>query len=65
MVMDTKMNFVQTDDETTASTLRDLGYTELGKQGSLFCFINDGKATFSEDVSKTVEYTNVTAMVTA
>ena len=63
--MDNKMNIVNTDSEETAETLRSLGYTELGKQGSFFCFINDGKATFSEDVSKTVEYTNTTAMVTA
>ena len=63
--MDNKMNFVNTDSEETAETLRKLGYTEIGKQGSFFCFINDGKATFSEDVSKTVEYTNTTAMVTA
>ena len=63
--MDNKINFVNTDSEETAEILRSLGYTELGKQGSFFCFINDGKATFSEDVSKTVEYTNTTAMVTA
>lgn len=60
-----KMNFINTDSKETADQLRSLGYTEIGKQGSFFCFINDGKATFSEDVSKTVEYTNTTAMVTA
>jgi len=57
--------FVNTTSEETAETLRKLGYTELGKQGSVFCFINDGIATFSEEVNKTVEYTNTTAMVTA
>jgi len=61
--MNNKMNFVQTDDESTADTLRKLGYTEIGKQGSLFCFVNDGKAAFSEEVKNTVEYTNTTAMV--
>ena len=62
--MNENMNFVKTDSEETASILRNLGYTEIGKQGSLFCFINDGKATFSDEVSKTVEYTNKTTMVT-
>ena len=61
--MNDKATFVQTDAEETADTLRNLGYTEIGKQGSFFCFINDGKATFSEKVSNTIEYTNKTAMV--
>lgn len=62
--MNNKMNFVKTDSEETANILRNLNYTEIGKEGSFFCFINNGKATFSEEVSKTVEYTNKTAMVT-
>ena len=61
--MNDKATFVQTDAEETANTLRNLGYTEIGKQGSFFCFLNDGKATFSEEVSDTIEYTNKTAMV--
>ena len=63
MIMNDKAIFVQTDAEETAETLRNLGYTELGKQGTFFCFLNDGKATFSEKVSDTIEYTNKTAMV--
>lgn len=63
--MNNKMNFIRTDDKETAATLRNLGYTELGKQGSMFCFINNGKETFSKDLKDKIEYTNVTAMVTA
>lgn len=61
--MNDKATFVQTDTEETAETLRNLGYTEIGKKGTFFCFLNDGKATFSKEVSDTVEYTNKTAMV--
>ena len=61
--MENKMNFVRTDSEEIAEELRKFGYTEIEKQGTLFCFLNDGKQVFSEDINKNIEYTNKTAMV--
>lgn len=62
--MNNGATFINTDSEETAEILRNLGYTEIGKQGSFFCFINNGIAAFSENIANTVEYTNTTAMVT-
>ncbi len=60
--MDNKATFVRTDSEETAEILRTTGYTEIGKQGTLYCFLNDGKQIFSDDV-KNIEYTNKTTMI--
>lgn len=58
--MDNKVNFIKTNSEETASTLRSLGYTELNKQGAFFCFLNDGKQDFSKEhiTNNTIIYTN-------
>ena len=58
------MNFIKTKDEGVARELRQSGFTELGKEGDFYCFINDGnKKTFDCDNKKIIQ-TNVLAMST-
>ena len=53
------MNFIKTQDEELAKTLRTSGYKELKKQGKFFVFINNGaKYTFSADEEKKIIRTN-------
>lgn len=53
-----KNMFVKTQDKELAEQLRKSGYKELKPQGKFFVFINDGKATFSNEQTKKVVYTN-------
>ena len=50
--------FAKTSDGAVADELRKAGFTELPKEGSLFVFLNDGHANFSDDDKKKVIYTN-------
>ena len=56
--------FIRTTDEEVAKKLRESNYQEVGKQGSFYCFVNNGNATFSAEDEKNISYTNVAAMVT-
>lgn len=51
-------NFIKTQDEELANTLRSLGYKELKAQGKFFVFINNGKVNFSTEEKKKFIYTN-------
>lgn len=53
-------NFIKTSDKNCYTTLLSLGYTFLGKEGNLYCFINDGKKKNFDD--KKVIYTNVVCL---
>ena len=53
------MKFIKTQSEEVAKYLRDHGYTELDKTGSCFNFINNGKATFSEEQKKQIVMSNM------
>lgn len=54
------INFVKTSSEDVYGELKNAGFTYLGKEGDLYCFINDGKQlTFSEDNKKKILYTNM------
>ena len=55
-------NFIKTQDVPTSEQLRQLGFTELPKQGSFFVFINDGKANFSSEEKKKLIFTNIMTM---
>ena len=49
------MNFIQTQDESTAERLEKQGFQLLNKQGNMWTFLNDKKLCFSgEDAKKTV-----------
>lgn len=50
------MNFIKTQDSSTADILRKEGFQELPKEGKFFVFINNGKLNFSDD--KTIVYTD-------
>lgn len=51
------MNFVKTQDSSTADMLRAEGFQELPKEGKFFVFVNQpGKYDFSEN--KKIIYTN-------
>lgn len=51
-------NFIKTQDEELANTLRALGYKELKVQGKFFVFINNGKVNLSTEEKKKFIYTN-------
>ena len=51
-------NFIQTQDEKVAETLRNEGYVELSKQGNFFVFINDITKPKTFDEQK-ITYTNI------
>lgn len=52
------MNFIRTSFEETAEMLRNLGFTELAKDGKFFVFLNDKKAVFNEIDKKKMVLTN-------
>lgn len=52
-------NFIKTSDPSVASELRANGFTSVSQEGKMFVFLNDGKATFSEDSKKKIAYTNI------
>ena len=52
------MTFIKTQDTAVASYLRQSGYEELPHQGNFYVFLNNGKATFTEDFRKKVVLTN-------
>ena len=47
--MDKKQHFIRTTDEDTAKSLREAGFTELKKEGSVFVFLNDWSKNFSKN----------------
>jgi len=53
-----KKNFIRTTSEETANKLRELGYTEIPKQGLYFCFMNNGKQLFKKNELENISYTN-------
>lgn len=54
-----KDKFINTEDEETANLLRELGYSELPKNGNKWVFINQpGKMEFASD-DMDIFYTNV------
>ena len=54
-----KKNFIRTSDEDTAEKLRKAGFTELKESStSSYCFLNDGKLTFSSEDEQNIVYTN-------
>lgn len=56
-------NFVKTSDSNTAENLRKAGFTELGKEGNMFVFVNNGKKlTFTEDDKKKMIMTNIACL---
>ena len=56
------MRFIKTQSEEVAKFLRDHGYMELERTGNCFNFINNGKATFSEDQKKQIVMSNIMAI---
>ncbi len=54
-----KKTFIRTSDEETAKRLRMAGFTELKECSTTsYCFLNDGKLTFSSEDEKNVVYTD-------
>ena len=52
------MNFIKTQDLSTAERLRELGFVELSKEGKFFVFISDGREVFSAEEKQNMVYTN-------
>lgn len=55
-----KLQFLKTNNLDVAENLRQHGYTELTESSSTcYCFLNDGKMTFDEEMDKNICYTNI------
>ena len=53
-----KQFFIRTRDEKTKDLLLKNKFTFLNKEGDFYIFVNDGKASFSEDIQKDIYYSN-------
>lgn len=54
-----KKSFIRTSDKETAEKLRKAGFSEITESStSSFCFVNDGKITFSSEDEKNIVYTD-------
>ena len=54
-----KKSFIWTSDKETAEKLRKAGFSEIIESStSSFCFVNDGKITFSSEDEKNIVYTD-------
>lgn len=57
--METKKNFIKTSDKETRLLLIKEGYTEVGKEGNKWVFINDKNFAFSEYDQGTITYSDM------
>ena len=55
-----KQNFINTSDESTAETLRELKYQQVDFSNGIYTFLNTDKINFSENIDKSkIQYSNM------
>ena len=55
-----KQNFINTSDESTAETLRELKYQQVDFSNGIYTFLNTDKINFSENIDKSkIHYSNM------